>query len=236
MPRRALALRHVAFEDLDALEAPLRAAGFEIDRIDVPGRSDFGEQALAADLLIVLGGPIGVHERSDHPFLDIEIEAVRARLRDRRPTLGICLGAQVMAAALGARVHPGDQGREIGWKPITLTDAGRNSALAPLGSQPVLHWHGDTFSLPEGARLLASTEQYPNQAFAVGRHALALQFHIEASASGLEHWYVGHTCELGQAGIAIGALRRAAAEFAPATSQLAETVLARFLADAFGPG
>ncbi len=209
MSRCALALRHVRSEDLDAMEPHLLQAGFSIEYIDLPEQADFRAQALAADLLVVLGGPMSVYELADYPFLSTEIQVVRQRLLGDRPVLGICLGAQIMAAALGGRVYPGGQGKEIGWKPLNLTDAGRMSALAAFEAQlPVLHWHGDTFDLPVGAALLASTDLYPNQAFAYGRHGLAMQFHIEVSALGLERWYPGQTDELAQLGISISALRQ----------------------------
>jgi GMP synthase (glutamine-hydrolysing) len=234
MSRRALALRHVRSEDLDAMEPRLLQAGFSIEYIDTPEQADFHAQALAADLLVVLGGPMSVYEQADYPFLATEIQVVRERLLGDRPVLGICLGAQIMAAALGARVFPGEQGKEVGWKPLNLTDAGRMSALAAFeAQQPVLHWHGDTFDLPAGAELLASTDLYPNQAFAYGRHGLAMQFHIEASALGLERWYSGQTDELAQLGIAISALRQQSQACERAVADELSKVLTAFVDNAF---
>ncbi len=150
----------------------------------------------AADLLIVLGGPIGAYQDELYPFLPAEIALIERRLARGLPVLGICLGAQLMARALGARVYRAGFS-EIGWAPVELSDARRrDSCLAALGDDPVLHWHGDTFDLPDGAVRLASTRRTPNQAFALGRHALALQFHIETTARGLERWYVGHAIEI----------------------------------------
>jgi GMP synthase (glutamine-hydrolysing) len=124
-----------------------------------------------------------------------------------------------MAAALGARVYPGSRGPEIGWSP--LEPAGPQPTpdwFAPLLAKDlsVLHWHGDTFDLPEGAQHLACTELYENQAFAVEDYALALQFHPEVTASGLERWYVGHACELSQKRISVQQLRADAHKYAPA--------------------
>jgi GMP synthase (glutamine-hydrolysing) len=132
-------------------------------------------------LLIVLGGPIGAYETDTYPFLAAEIALLERRLMHDRPTLGICLGSQLMAKALGARVFPGPL-KEIGWGRIDLTEAGAGSSLASLGSEDseVLHWHGDTFDLPAGAVRLACNANYENQAFAFGQAALALQFHAEA--------------------------------------------------------
>src|ERR1039458_4855425 len=106
---RALVLSHVAFEDLGSLEVPLRERGFEIETVDVATVRFPLPQAEACDLLVVLGGPIGVYDDQDYPFLVDEIACIRERLAARKPILGICLGAQLMAAALGARVYPGQQ-------------------------------------------------------------------------------------------------------------------------------
>jgi GMP synthase (glutamine-hydrolysing) len=118
-----------------------------------------------------------------------------------------------MARALGARVYAGPA-KEIGWKPVTLTDAGRAGPLRHLDPGPVLHWHGDTFDLPDGAQRLASTDACLNQAFAIGRHALAFQFHPEADGRCFERWLVGHAIEIAAAGLSVAALRACTARFA----------------------
>jgi GMP synthase (glutamine-hydrolysing) len=213
--RNALVLSHLAFEDLGSLEAPLRERGFAIESV-VAATARFPlRQADSCDLLVVLGGPIGVYDQQDYPFLNDEIACIAERLAARKPVLGICLGAQLMAAALGARVYPGKNGAEIGWFPLeAATNAAPPEWFAPLlapGLQ-LFHWHGDTFDLPSGAVHLAKTDRYTNQAFAIGDFALGLQFHPEVSAEGLESWYVGHACELNHAGIAAASLRSAALE------------------------
>ncbi|MEC5384910.1 glutamine amidotransferase [Uliginosibacterium sp. H3] len=234
--RTALVLTHVAFEDLGSLEAELLQAGFYIDMVDAC-TADF--PALAAhepDLLVVLGGPIGVYEQEAYPFIAEEIAMIRARLADRRPTLGICLGAQLMAAALRASVHPGTQGKELGWFPLTAgADVAAHDWFAPLLAPglKVLHWHGDTFSLPEGATQLAATDRYPNQAFALGEHALALQFHPEVTVRGLERWYVGHACELASAGIDVAQLRADSYRYGPALEHVARQLWRDWLARVF---
>ncbi|MHC9418246.1 glutamine amidotransferase [Sphingomonas citri] len=227
MPLTAVAIRHVAFEDLGHLDAPLRAAGYAIRYVEAAAGGVAALDPLAPDLLVVLGGTMGVYETPEHPFLADELALLRARLAAGRPTLGLCLGAQLIAAALGARVYPGPA-KEIGYAPVTLTAEGAASPLAALpAGQSVLHWHGDTFDLPAGATLLASTDLYRRQAFAVGRHALALQFHLEADR--IERWLEGHAAELRAERIDPAALARDAARHDAALRDAAEAVLTRWL-------
>jgi GMP synthase (glutamine-hydrolysing) len=204
-----LALRHVPFEDLGLLAPVLAERGHAVRYVDVPVADLDAVDALAPDLLVVLGGPIGVYESDQYPFIDREVRWLEQRLRAGRPTLGICLGSQLMAKALGARVYPSGT-KEIGWAPVTLAPAAATSCLKRLADTPVLHWHGDTFDLPAGAVHLASTPACRNQAFSFGTHALALQFHAEAVGRALEAWFVGHTCEIAATPhVSVAALRAA---------------------------
>jgi GMP synthase (glutamine-hydrolysing) len=210
MTRTAIAVRHVAFEDLGLLAPLLGGRGFAVEYRDA-GIDDLADPALqAADLLVVLGGPIGVYETDKYPFIAAEVAAIERRLAAGRPTIGFCLGAQLMARALGTRVYPGP-GKEIGFAPLTLTQAGQAGPLRHLGSEPVLHWHGDTFDLPEQGVRLASTPPCLNQGFALGPKALALQFHAEADLGRIEAWLIGHTAELAASGIGVPELRAEAA-------------------------
>ena len=229
-PGTALAIRHVPFEDLGSFASVLRERGFAVAYRDA-GIDDLGAPDLVdADLLIVLGGPIGVYEIREYPFLKGEIAVVERRLKAGRPVLGLCLGAQIMAKALGARVFKGKR-KELGWSPLDLTDSGRKSALAELGGRTaVLHWHGDTFDLPRGAELLASTRLCANQAFAWRRHALGLQFHVEATTRGLERWYVGHALEIATTrGVELGKLRRETRRLGPRLEERGPRVLKAWL-------
>jgi len=176
--KHALVIRHVVHEGLAGYRAPIEQAGYEIQRV-AACQTDFATLDLVSpDLLVVMGGPMGVYETEAHPWITDEIAAIAARLDADRPTLGVCLGSQMLAAALGARVYAG-QVREVGFAPMTLSETALESPLRHLADVDVLHWHGDTFDLPEGAELLASTSAYPNQAFRRGDRLLALQFHAE---------------------------------------------------------
>ena len=228
MIKKCLAVRHVAFEDLGLLGPLVSARGYGV-RFHDAGIQPFGvETLLAPDLVVVLGGPIGVYERDTYPFIADEIAAIAARMKADKPILGICLGAQIMAAALGARVAPGPA-REIGWAPLTLTADGQKSILGLLGATPVLHWHGDNCDLPAGCARLASTLHCPVQAFARTPTQLALQFHLETEPARFESWLIGHAVELGKAGIDPRQLRAQARTQGPATREVGQKVLAAWL-------
>ena len=228
MIKKCLAVRHVAFEDLGLLGPLVAAHGYGVRYHDAGIQPFDAETLLAPDLLIVLGGPISVYERDTYPFIADEVMAIAARLEAGKPMLGICLGAQLMAAALGAKVAPGPV-KEIGWAPLTLTADGQKSVLAPLGATPVLHWHGDNCELPAGCRRLASTPHCPVQAFAGTPSQLGLQFHLETEPARFESWLVGHTVELGEAGIDPRDLRKQARTLRPVTREVGQKVLAAWL-------
>lgn len=223
--RTVTAIRHVPFEDLGSLRPMFAARGATCDEIDAPVADLDAFDPLAPDLLVVLGGPIGVYEERAYPFLSAELRLIERRLAADRPLLGICLGAQLIARALGARVYPGSR-KEIGWSPIALTERGAESPLRHLARADVLHWHGDTFDVPADTVLLASTQWYPHQAFSRG-NALALQFHVEVAA--LEPWLVGHAVELAGAGIDPAVLRATALRSLPPLRAAAEAFLDAWL-------
>jgi GMP synthase (glutamine-hydrolysing) len=224
-----VALRHLAFEDLGLLAPLMQDRGWRIHYHDV-GVDDLRRLDLnQVDLLAVLGGPIGAEEDERYPFLEGEVQLVRERLAARRPILGICLGAQLMARAMGARVGPMAR-KEFGYMPLSLTPLGERSARAGIGAQPVLHWHGDRFELPEGIESLATTPACPHQAFCVERHAMAWQFHLEVDAARIEQWLIGHSGELAQLGIAPQALREEARRHGAGLRQSLERVMNHWLA------
>ena len=176
-------IRHLAFEDLASFSSVLTANDYQVNYMEA-GCDDLSQlDALSDDLLIILGGPISVNDSAIFPFIETEIDILKQRVAADKPTLGICLCAQLIASALGAKVYPGPV-KEIGWHDLMVTDAGKQSALRYLDTKHccMLHWHGETFDLPDGANLLASSESYPNQAFSYGKNVLALQFHPDNTA------------------------------------------------------
>lgn len=229
--RLALAIRHVVFEDCGTLEKVLIKRGFAIRYVD-PAREDLESIDVAsAELLIGLGGPVSVYDAGQYPWISDELKLFERRLESGMPIVGICLGAQMLAHVLGARVYPGPI-KELGWTPLRLTPAGAASAIAPLAPQftSMLHWHGDTFDLPAGATLLASTPQIRQQIFEWGAHVLAFQCHPEVQAQDIEAWLIGHACELASTpGADARELRTDTWRLGPALAQQASQVFENWL-------
>jgi GMP synthase-like glutamine amidotransferase len=170
-------LQHVPFEGLGQIQSWADNQNAEITCTRLYAGEPLPDHPDAIDLLIILGGPMGIYDHEEHPWLIDEKAFIKQSILSGKPILGICLGAQLLADALGARVYPGPQ-KEIGWFPIQLTDTGKD--WLP-GLETVFHWHGDTFTLPQGAQRLASSRITPNQAFLYNHNILALQFHIETT-------------------------------------------------------
>lgn len=181
MKSRWVILQHVEWEGPGIIAREAEKRGFEVDfrRLD---RGDKIPDADHIDGLVAMGGPLGAYEEDRYPFLAGECDLLAKIARRDSPVLGVCLGAQILAKALGATVYPGPEG-EIGFGSIELTAAGRLDPLfACIGDTEtvlVFHWHGDTFTLPEGAVLLGSSPMYAHQAFRFGTRAYGLQFHVE---------------------------------------------------------
>lgn len=229
-PGLAIAIRHVHFEDCGSLVEALLERNVGIRYIDV-GRHELTEiDAGGADLIVGLGGPVSVYDERRYPWIRDELALFERCVQLGKPVLGICLGAQMLARVLGARVYPGPV-KELGWKPLTLTEAGRDSLIAPLGSEStsMLHWHGDTFDLPGGATLLASTAEVPNQVFS-WRNTLAFQCHPEVKGEDFERWLIGHSAEIdATAGASVTQLREATARHAPLLTRQASRVFRDWL-------
>lgn len=174
-------LQHVPFEALGSMESFLRSHGHKLTSTHL-----YLGQPLPApeafDWLIVMGGPMGVHDTSLFPWLKAEKEFLSRAMRQGKTVLGICLGAQLIADVLGARVKKNEY-REIGWFPVVPSGQAADTVLAQALPRPfeAFHWHGDTFELPAGATILASSEACRNQGFIIDGHIVALQFHLETT-------------------------------------------------------
>lgn len=209
MQKKASVIRHIAFEDLGSFDYVLKTKGYLVKYFEA-GYDDLSDISNSQpEILIILGGPIGVYDQKDYPFLEKEISILKNRIEKDLPTLGICLGAQLIAATLGAQVYNGEK-KEIGWSKLKLTEEGSKNYFKYLDGNltKVLHWHGDTFKLPKYAVLQASSDMYINQAFTYGKNILALQFHIEVTELGMEKWFIGHANEISAtSGICVSTLR-----------------------------
>ncbi len=193
---KALILTHEPNEGPASFGDVLKARGFKQEIIFTP-EDDLSALDMNADLVLIMGGPMGVYEANKYPYLTKEIEFIKARITANRPLLGVCLGAQLMAAALGANVYKGKTGQEIGWFDIKINDAGKKTPVSVLDGM-MFHWHGDTFDLPNGATLLATSEKYAHQIFSYGDKALALQCHPEVKADELEGWYTAFAGQINE--------------------------------------
>jgi GMP synthase-like glutamine amidotransferase len=172
---RFYCLQHVAFETPGLLTGVVRKKGYSLrtialfDNEPLPSTADF-------DGLIIMGGPMSIHDEDIYPWLRAEKTLIAAAIREGKKVLGICLGAQLIAAVLGARVYPNPQ-KEIGFWPVRWTEAAGKGRPEEI----FFHWHGETFDLPAGAVLLASTKACTNQAFLLGDRVLGVQFHPEVT-------------------------------------------------------
>jgi len=178
-------LQHVPFEGLGSIEA---WAARNNHTVGVT-RLYKGETAPALDsfhFLVVMGGPMNIYEHERHPWLVSEKDFIGRAIESDKPVLGVCLGAQLIADVLGAKVHAGAH-KEIGWFPITLTPEAEEQGLAGVFGKTltVMHWHGDTFTIPEGAVRLAQSEACPNQGFVWQERVMGLQFHLETTRESL---------------------------------------------------
>jgi GMP synthase-like glutamine amidotransferase len=178
--------QHVPFEGLGTIQNWIESHGHSLS-ITQFFHDDTLPKIDDIDWLIIMGGPMGVYDESTFPWLVKEKEFISEAIRQNKKVLGICLGAQLIASALGAKVYPNVQ-KEIGWFPVNLTETGKKSPLFKSFPEQieVFHWHGDTFFLPEGARCLAESEACKHQAFSFEKHVLGLQFHLEVERNNVE--------------------------------------------------
>jgi len=185
---RALVLQHIACEPPGAFAEVMRERGWSTVTCEID-ETRSAPEAGEFDAIVAMGGPMSVNDEQELPWLVDEKRLIGAAVRAGVPYFGTCLGVQLLASSLGARVYAGST-PEVGILPVELTDAGRvDPVLGGLEGQILtLQWHGDTFDLPLDGVLLAGSEAYPHQAFRYGRLAYGIQFHIEVSAEMAEEW------------------------------------------------
>jgi GMP synthase (glutamine-hydrolysing) len=223
--KTALVIRHAPEEDIAGFGEPVEAAGYRIGRIDVSDPGFASLDLAGPDLVVLMGGPMAVYQEDRYPWIAGELERLRQRLALGRPTLGVCLGAQLDAAALGAEVCPGPA-KEVGYSTLEI----RHPLLRHLEGVPVLHWHGDTFTLPAGAELLASSALYPNQGFRRAANVLALQFHAEMGEDAhFEDWVSRGARYIAAAGTTAEQLRADHARYGPASLVAGRAMLREWL-------
>jgi GMP synthase (glutamine-hydrolysing) len=207
--KQVWAIQHIGYEDLGSFEPVLKSRGFEVKYFCSRHVDYKGLFAHDPDLLVVLGGPMGVYETEKHPWIHAEEKFITERIECEKPILGICFGSQIIAKALGAKVYKGQQGKEIGWSKITVNPYGLKTPLRHFdGHQTqMMHWHGDTFDLPDGAVLLASSKKYNNQAYSYADHVFALQCHPEVTEAKLKLWYSSSKSEIEEIKTTVEALK-----------------------------
>ena len=185
---RVLAFRHVLFEGLGLIEPALQLRHIEVDYADLYQSGATMPDIGRYDALIFMGGPMSVND--DLPFLRQEMAFIRRAIARRQPILGMCLGSQLIACAIGATVRR-NSAKEIGWYPLQFTPATAGDRLFDgLSQETIFHWHGETFDLPPGAELLASSDLCRNQAFRAGEQVYGLQFHLEVTPEMIADWCI----------------------------------------------
>jgi GMP synthase (glutamine-hydrolysing) len=226
---KILVLQHHPVETIGRIADSLRAAAHAWQFV-----RSFQGDAVPSDMkgasgLIVMGGPMGVYEQERFPFLRDELRLIERALADKRPVLGVCLGSQLLAAALGAKVYKGSA-KEIGWHDVRLTPVATNDPLMrglPQVFTP-LHWHGDVFDLPSGATHLASSAMTPIQAFRHDDNAYGLLFHMEATRETVEAFASEFRGEIVEAGVDAAAILSNLDNRLSALDRIAETVFTRW--------
>ena len=232
--RRLLVFQHVPHEILGTFDPLLKAAGFRIRYVNFGRQPQFKPTLEGYSGLVVLGGPMNVDQTQAFPHLETEMTVIRTAVTRGIPVLGICLGAQLIAAALGARVTRNPV-REIGWFDVSPTSEGKTDPLFRHfpESQKIFQWHGYTFGIPQGAVHLAESEACRNQAFRYGENVYGLQFHLEVDGPLIERWLKtpGNMREI--KGLSDGQLaeqiRQQSPDFAPASQALGDRVFREFL-------
>jgi GMP synthase (glutamine-hydrolysing) len=228
---KILVMQHHPGETLGRISEALESAALVWQYVRGYAQQPVPANLKGAEGLIVMGGPQGVYEQDKYPYLRDEIALIRSAIAERKPVLGICLGSQLIAAALDARVAPGPA-REMGWYPVRLAPAARDDRLF-RGVPEVFtacHWHGDIFDLPEGATALASSEATACQSFRYGDNVHALLFHVEITEPMLRDWVRGSAAELARDRIDGEAILADAPRCFAAIEPIAETIFGNWAA------
>lgn len=237
--RKLLVFQHVPFEPLGTLDAQLKDAGFRIRYVNFDREPSRRVDIARYDGLVVLGGPMGANEVDRHRHLAYEKDAILAALARQTPTLGICLGAQLIAAAIGGKTLRG-KAVEYGWTEVRPTDAARKDPLFRHldRAEQIFQWHEDTFTLPREAVHLASSGACKYQAFRIGESAYGLQFHLEADRALIRRWLEapGKLEQLGRRGIAVDLEQTLAAtqRHLPRAARLGRELFGAFIEEFFG--
>ena len=225
---QVMVLQHVGCETLGTIEIALGHAGLS-PQYRAPFAGDrVPTQPAGASGLIVMGGPMGVYEQDQYPHSRDECRLIEEALQQGLPVLGVCLGSQLLAHVLGARVYPG-AGKEIGWYPVELSAVAQSDSLwQGVDSRfTAYHWHGDVFDLPAGCQRLAGSELTENQAFRHGGGAYGILFHMEVTAPLVEAMIVAFDEELCDAGTS-AADSRAGSRLSAGIEQIGQTVFGRW--------
>lgn len=195
--KKILVLQNVDCEDLGTMESAIKSRGMEYQYKHLYARDRAPLNLEGYSGLVILGGPMNVYETERYSFLKDEERLIKEAIQKDLPTLGLCLGAQLIAKTLEARVFAGNK-KEIGWYSISLTDDGQSDPLFSNfeKANTVFQWHGDTFDIPSGAKRLAESKLFPNQAFKIGNKVIGLQFHLEVTEEAVYKWMQKYEEEL----------------------------------------
>ncbi len=229
---KALVFQHVSHESPGLLGKLMDKRGFDIVTVNFGDGESAPANADDFSVLAIMGGPMNVYQNDRYPYLAREIRFVREFIKSGRPVIGICLGAQIMAAALGAKVRAGGS-KEIGWYDVSAAPSAASDPVFSLFSQSekVFQWHGDGFETPAGAVNLAFSDDFPNQAFRYGDRAYALQFHLETDEKIVRQWLErnDNRLEIENSGLDIEEIERGAEIYPDGINKLAESVFGAFL-------
>ncbi len=226
---RLIVLQHVGCETLGSIEFALRQSGLRFDYVRTFDGDKVPSTLEDACGLIIMGGPMSVYEEDRYPHLRDECKLIESTLSGNKPVLGVCLGSQLLAHVLGAKVYAG-QRKEIGWYPVSLSRSAATDALwsGVPSTFTAYHWHGDIFDLPPNCELLASSAMTPHQAFRHGANAYGMLFHMEVTRPLIETMTDSFADELRETGISGARIRQQAEDFLPSLDRIGQTVFGRW--------